>query len=288
MSDDGGDALTVIAFVGSAFSPYYRRSRGDPDNHCALNVVLYGPRASRWTMTERGKMSVERSRSCFRIGPSRLGWDGSALAIEVDEVCAPAPYPLKGRIVVVPGPLHGAEFELDRSGLHRWRPISPLCRVTMAFDSPTVRWQGNGYLDTNGGESPLEDGFLDWNWTRASYDQGVSIRYNVRHRDGGQENLALRTDADGALSEVVVPPVARLPRTRIWRMLRETTADYPVRVVKTLEDTPFYSRSIVAEARPGGEVFGIHESLSLRRFANPLVQAMLPFRMPRRPRYPPR
>ena len=45
MSDDGGDALTVIAFVGSAFSPYYRRSRGDPDNHCALNVVLYGPRA---------------------------------------------------------------------------------------------------------------------------------------------------------------------------------------------------------------------------------------------------
>ena len=46
LSDDGRHGLTVIAFIGSVFSPYYalarRRGAGDPLDHCALNVALYG------------------------------------------------------------------------------------------------------------------------------------------------------------------------------------------------------------------------------------------------------
>ena len=110
----------------------------------------------------------------------------------------------------------------------------------------------------------------------------------MRHRDGGRKSLALLTGGDGELTEAAVPPVAGLPRTGVWRMPRETAADHPLRVVRTLEDTPFYARSIVAEALPDGDVFGVHESLSLQRFANPLVQAMLSFRMPRRRRWRPR
>ena len=38
-------ALTLIAFVGSVFSPYYawarRRGQADAENHCALNLALY-------------------------------------------------------------------------------------------------------------------------------------------------------------------------------------------------------------------------------------------------------
>ena len=45
-SDDYQYGLTIIAFIGSVFSPYYAWSRarghGDPYNHCALNVSLYG------------------------------------------------------------------------------------------------------------------------------------------------------------------------------------------------------------------------------------------------------
>ena len=47
VSDDRRHGLTVIAFVGSVFSPYYAwTGRRDPLNHCAVNVALYGPRAS--------------------------------------------------------------------------------------------------------------------------------------------------------------------------------------------------------------------------------------------------
>ncbi|HTW26804.1 MAG TPA: carotenoid 1,2-hydratase, partial [Acetobacteraceae bacterium] len=47
---------SVIAFIGSVFSPYYawarRRGAADPHAYCAVNVLLHGP-ARRWTMTER-------------------------------------------------------------------------------------------------------------------------------------------------------------------------------------------------------------------------------------------
>ncbi len=43
LSDDGHYGITLIAFIGSVFSPYYAWSgRRSPDNHCALNVALYG------------------------------------------------------------------------------------------------------------------------------------------------------------------------------------------------------------------------------------------------------
>ena len=52
-------------------------------------------------------------------------------------------------------------------------------------------------------------------------------------------------------------------------------------MVRTLEDAPFYARSLVAAKLLGESVILMHESLSLDRFRMPVVQAMLPFRMPR-------
>lgn len=59
-------------------------------------------------------------------------------------------------------------------------------------------------------------------------------------------------------------------------------AGHPARVLRTLEDGPFYARSLVGATWLGEPVQALHESLSLRRFSAPWVQAMLPFRMPRR------
>ncbi|MCX7894268.1 MAG: hypothetical protein N2544_18135, partial [Burkholderiales bacterium] len=59
LSDDARLGLTLIAFVGSVFSPYYawaQRRRGAPalaEQHCALNLATYGAGPRRWTMTER-------------------------------------------------------------------------------------------------------------------------------------------------------------------------------------------------------------------------------------------
>jgi carotenoid 1,2-hydratase len=49
----------------------------------------------------------------------------------------------------------------------------------------------------------------------------------------------------------------------------------------TLEDTPFYARSVLETEVFGKRATAMHESLSLTRFSKPWVQAMLPFRMPR-------
>ena len=49
-----------------------------------------------------------------------------------------------------------------------------------------------------------------------------------------------------------------------------------------LEDSPFYSRTLLKWKTEEGEADAFHESLSLKRFRNPVVQVMLPFRMPRR------
>ena len=52
ISQCGRHGLTIIAFIGSVFSPYYKKSgRGDPLDHCALNVALYVFCGRRWGLT---------------------------------------------------------------------------------------------------------------------------------------------------------------------------------------------------------------------------------------------
>ena len=81
--------LTIIAFIGSVFSPWYAWARrggapADAENFCAVNVALYGAGKRRWAMTERPRAALERSASHLRIGPSSLEWDGRNLTIHVE------------------------------------------------------------------------------------------------------------------------------------------------------------------------------------------------------------
>jgi carotenoid 1,2-hydratase len=54
-----------------------------------------------------------------------------------------------------------------------------------------------------------------------------------------------------------------------------------VRIVKTLENAPFYSRTLLDACLLGERRPAIHESLDLNRFRSRWVQCLLPFRMPR-------
>jgi carotenoid 1,2-hydratase len=56
---------------------------------------------------------------------------------------------------------------------------------------------------------------------------------------------------------------------------------YGARIVRTLEDAPFYSRSLLDTRLLGSSAPAIHESLDLDRFRARWVQCLLPFRMPR-------
>jgi carotenoid 1,2-hydratase len=268
------------------FSPYYawarRRGPADPEDHCALNVALYGARARRWSMTERGRGAIMRDAESFEIGPSRLAWTGRELTIEINEVTVPWPLPLRGKVRVVPTALNEIAFTLDAAGRHRWQPIAPCCRVSVDFDHPDLHWRGDGYFDINHGDAPLERDFKSWQWSRAATRTGTVISYDTTARTGADKSIALHVDPDARLDRLA--PLADAPlRRTLWRIDRSARADSetPVRVVSTLEDAPFYARSHLA-ARIGGEdVAVMHESLSLDRFKQLIVQAMLPFRMPR-------
>ncbi|MBD0274376.1 MAG: carotenoid 1,2-hydratase [Acetobacteraceae bacterium] len=291
MSDDGRHGLTIIAFLGSVFSPWYawarRRPGGaDPMQHCALNVALYGGRG-RWAMTERPATAVERCADTLRIGPSALSWDGDSLRVRVREVTAPVPRRLRGEIRLHPGgATNGQGFDLDpATGRHRWTPIAPAARVEVALEEPALRWSGPAYFDTNDGDAPLEQDFVLWDWCRAPLpDGGAGVLYNIEPRGGAAHSLAWRVRPGGEVEDAApAPPPSPLPPTRLWRMPRPFRAEAGAApaVAGTLEDTPFYARSVVSTRMFGEPVRAIHESLSLNRFRAPWVQAMLPFRVPR-------
>ncbi|MCB8839106.1 carotenoid 1,2-hydratase [Aurantimonas sp. VKM B-3413] len=284
LSADGTFGLTLIGFVGSVFSPYYRfAGRREPEDHVALNVAFYGPRAKRWTMTERRRRDLHRDAGTLAVGPSAMHWDGSGLTVEIDEVSPLLPYRVKGRVRLYPEAIVNHPVVLDRQARHCWWPIAPCARVEVELDKPALSWSGSGYFDFNTGEVPLEESFSNWNWCRASLPDDTAVLYDLVDRDGQACSLAIRFDPKTGVSDFSPPPAASLPST-FWRMRRSTRAEAPseARVVETLEDSPFYARSVVATRLLGREVTAIHESLDLDRFARPVVQAMLPFRMPRR------
>lgn len=286
-SDDGRYGVTIIGFIGSVFSPYYAEARktglAEPLNHCAMNVCLYGKSGHRWAMTERIPGAVARDAASFQVGPSSMTWDGDALTIRIDEVTNPLPTKIKGVVRLYPAALTDYEAVLDGQSLHRWRPLAPTARVEVELQSPGVRWSGDGYLDFNHGDEPLEAGFVRWDWSRAPLKNGAAVLYDVACRGGEQRPLALHIDRNGEVRGMDLPPPAKLPRT-LWMIARGTRADAGgrARIVKTLEDTPFYTRSKISARLIGETVTGMHESLCLDRFRSAWVQKLLPYRMPRK------
>jgi carotenoid 1,2-hydratase len=285
--------LTIIAFVGSVFSPYYRydrwRGRGDAEQHVALNVALYGRDTPRWTMTERGRGQLSRSAGELVIGPSSARWDGQALQIDIDEVCSPLPRRVRGRVGVFPQGLCRFTAPLDAAGRHRWGPIAPCARIEVELDRPGLRWSGQAYLDSNEGDEPVDRAFRSWDWSRASLRDGsTAVIYDLRPSakvagDSADRVIAMRFAPNGDSTPIEPPSRQKLPRSR-WGLSRTQRSDAhtPVRVLQTLEDTPFYVRSLIGASLLGEPVTAVHETLHVPRLVSLPVQLMLPFRMPRR------
>ena len=271
--------------MGSVFSPYYARARrrgaADPGNHCAINVALYGAGGHRWSMTERGRRFVSRGETRFDVGPSAMRWEDGALVIDIDEVTVPIPSRLRGQVRLTPSAICAHEVRLDPAGEHVWRPVAPFSRIEARFEKPALNWSGIGYHDSNWGAVPLEDSFESWVWSRAAMTDGAAIVYDTILRGGGRADFALHIAADGSVRDMPVPP-RREMSTTFWRMARHMRAARGFSQTALLEDSPFYARTLLKLETEEGMADAFHESLSLARFRNPVVQMMLPFRMPRR------
>lgn len=282
----------LIAFIGSVFSPYYARARrragpagADPLAHNAINLSLYRDGRKVWSMTERSAAALQRSADTLQIGPSRLHWQGGTLQADIDEISVPWPGRMQGRVRLHATTVQPLSHALDADGHHRWWPIAPRAEVEVDFRRPSLRWRGHGYLDSNRGDEALERGFRRWHWSRAALVGGRSaVLYDAVRRDGSHGTLALRFDRHGQGEAIDGPPASVLP-PGAWGVERISASDstQAARSQQVLEDGPFYVRSLLSASWLGEPVRALHESLDLDRFTRPLTQAMLPFRMPRRP-----
>jgi len=228
-------------------------------------------------MTERRRGSVARDADSLAIGNSELDWNGDGLTISLDETTVPWPSRIRGCLRLHPQAL--AQHDETLAPGHHWRPIAPSARIDVLLESPNLRWSGNAYFDSNCGDSPIEDAMRRWHWSRSPLrDGGAALLYDIEQRDASTKALALRFDRHGAAEPFELPPAAVLRRSG-WRVDRASRGD--AAIVETLEDTPFYARSTLAATLCGERTLGVHESLDLDRFNSPVVQWMLPFRMPR-------
>jgi carotenoid 1,2-hydratase len=278
LSDDGHNGLTIIGFVGSVFSPYYLRARkngpADPENHCAINVALYG-RKRRWAMTERSKTQTNRSADLLRIGPSSMRWNGTDLEIEIRETCVPLPLSLQGTVTMHAETLYDHPVLLNANGQHHWRAVAPKARITVSMKRPALQWQGTAYHDMNWGSEALETGFREWTWARTNHQASTDVVYDFERRDGSRDAFMMRFGDTVEKTNCTVPRHA-LPKG-FWRMNRALPSTTRPQLITTLEDAPFYTRNHLRI----DESNIMHESLSLDRWVNPITQIMLPFRMPR-------
>lgn len=286
LSADGRHGLTVIAFIGGVFSPYYAlaraRGRGDPEHHVAMNVALTGT-PNRWAMTERGRAALDRSADAISIGRSAMRWRGTELHIVVDETTAPIPRRLLGEVVVRPRGRTPWAFRLDGAGRHRWHPLAPLCDIEVRFSQPGLAWSGTGYFDTNNGDEPLEAAFQSWDWTRYEVGNEARIAYDAIEQGGTSRPLSLTVA--GSLVSADAPVSYYALKRSMWGIPRRIPCDDGERgeILETMVDAPFYARTAIRSTIGGQSVCGVTESLVLSRVSNPLVRLMLPFKTPRWP-----
>ncbi len=283
VSDDGERAVSVIGFIGSVFSPWYRWSgRRNPADHCCINVSTSGP-GQRFTMTDRGQSALRQTADTLTVGPSRMHWTGRELVIDINEMGAPPMVtPVRGRITLTPAAVTGVEVALTPDGAHLWRPFAPTARISVDL-TQGQKWEGHGYMDANFGSRALEADFDYWTWGRYPLADGAVCFYDAVRRDGTELGLGLHVGRDGTASVISAPPKAALPRT-LWAVRRETRCDagYQPSQKLSMLDAPFYSRSLV-ETRLNGEVSqGVHEALDLTRFRRRWLMPMLAMRVPRR------
>ena len=292
ISDDGQYGFSIIAFVGSVFSPYYawanKRTLAPAENYCAINVALYTPNKKYWTMTERGKNAIERSAHHFTVGPSDIYWEKDSLTIQIKERTPLLGQRVEGTIKIFPEQLFNHVIALDDQKKHRWGPLSPSAKAQVHFTKPNLQWSGQAYFDSNEGDEPIVKPFREWDWSRAHlHDRSTAVIYDVRQKNGYENCIASRFYKDGRVESFEPPQKTLLPKTG-WRIQRrmhseEIPAKSSELILSTFEDTPFYARTMLKSRLLGEDVILMHETLNTNRLESPIVQLMLPWQMPRNP-----
>lgn len=289
MSDDGATAVVVIAMFGNPFSPAYaaacRRAPADPLRFCSMNVAVYGRTRSAWAFQEHALDDGARDATGVQMGQSSMRWRGDALVVEVNERTTPLgprflQRELRGTLVVHPEALTGRELSIDPDGEHRWWPVAPLARVSVDFPDLGVRFSGHGYHDANAAPVSLESTFEHWSWSRARLPDCAVMTYDVSCVSGAQRSRSFKVTRRGELTDFDEPWRTPLGRS-LWGLPRHAPADAGVsaRIHRSLEDGPFYARTLVETRLEGRSVLAMHETLAGHRLRRRIVQRLAAYKM---------
>jgi carotenoid 1,2-hydratase len=223
-----------------------------------------------------------RAAASLAIGKSTIGWEGDALVVRIDERTTPLGRPLRGTVRLHPEGLSGLEYAIDSERRHLWWPVAPLSRIEVNMNEPSVRFSGHGYHDANAGDVPLEATFRHWTWSRARQGQSALLTYDATTLDGAHSELAFALHHDGAVEPIDGAAHAPIGRSN-WGLDRHVRVDqgFPARIVRSLEDGPFYSRALVETRLRGERVVAMHEVLAARRLKAWWVQHCIGYRMRR-------
>lgn len=269
------------------FSPRYFRARRrnpdvDPQRYCGFNVALRSRAQERWAFTEYGTDALERRPDVLTLGKNQVRRIGDEVRVSIDDRCAPVPRVIRGDVRFIPEAIFNHPLSLDHEGIHRWRAVAPLGRIEVELEEPALRFTGSAYHDMNFGDRPLESTLRSWNWSRAAGNRNVDVLYDVVPREGEPLEHGLSFSADGSVRPVDPGGLVNQPLGRSrWGIRRGTRCDRAgdARIVRTLEDTPFYARSMVSTSLLGRRSDAVHESIDFDRYQNPCVQLMLPFKI---------
>jgi carotenoid 1,2-hydratase len=226
---------------------------------------------------------VERTENCFVVGRNIIERTPEHIAIHVSESSLTGARPISGRIVVHPSDMTERTYNLDAAERHRWHPVAPVGAIEVVLEDPAVKFVGSAYHDANNGDEPIEAALKHWNWSRLDASGDTVVLYDGVRSDASPFSLALRFMRDGRVDSFEPPPERKLPPTFGWLCPRAIRSgdEHAGRVVRTLENAPFYSRSLVETSLFGAPVTGVHESLVLDRFTTRWMQWMLPYRIKR-------
>ena len=156
-----------------------------------------------------------------------------------------------------------------------------LSRVEVELVEPAVRFSGHGYHDVNAGDVPLSETFDTWTWSRARVSETrACLVYDVCETDGRTDALAFSVDASGATTALPRLSTVSLPRSR-WALPQHTRADSgsEARLVRRLEDGPFYARSVIETTIDGQRCPAVHETLAGHRLDHGWVRFCTGYRM---------
>ncbi len=278
----------MIALLGNPFSPAYARARARGSaravDFSAMNVAVYGPRSA-WALHERAGAAVDRGADGVTIGASAMQWTRDDLHVSLAErgvaFGGRAAGHVRGKVVVRPSVLAHREVALTGDGAHRWWPVAPIADIEVDLPSLGVRFRGHGYHDANAGDVPVEASVATWHWMRARAGRDAILAYDVVEAGGRRSSVAMRVGGSGRIDSACLEEAA-LPRST-WGIERRARADAgaPSRIVRALEDGPFYARALVETRLDGRGVVAMHETLDARRLRSAWVRFLTAFRMRR-------